>query len=225
MIQQETRLNVADNTGAKEVLCIRVLGGTKRKYARLGDVIVVTVKKAIPGGNLKKGTISKAVIVRTRKEVRRKDGSYIRFDDNAAVLINNQMEPTGTRVFGPVGRELREKKIHENSFISSGSDINMKFKKNDVVQVITGKYKGQQGRIIKVYPGKDRVIVEGVNIINKHERPSQENPQGGIMKKETSIHSSNVLYVENDVPVKIGYKFLDNGSKVRYSKKTNNILD
>ena len=107
MIQQETRLNVADNTGAKEVLCIRVLGGTKRKYARLGDVIVVTVKKAIPGGNLKKGTISKAVIVRTRKEIRRKDGSYIRFDDNAAVLINNQMEPTGTRVFGPVARELR----------------------------------------------------------------------------------------------------------------------
>ena len=111
MIQQETKLNVADNTGAKEVLCIRVLGGTKRKYARIGDIIVVTVKKAIPGGELKKGTISKAVIVRARKEIRRKDGSYIRFDDNAAVLINNQLEPTGTRVFGPVGRELREKKF------------------------------------------------------------------------------------------------------------------
>ena len=111
MIQQETRLNVADNTGAKEVLCIRVLGGTKRRYARIGDIIVVTVKKAIPGGELKKGTISKAVIVRAKKEMRRKDGSYIRFDDNAAVLINNQLEPTGTRVFGPVGRELREKKF------------------------------------------------------------------------------------------------------------------
>ena len=111
MIQQETRLNVADNTGAKEALCIRVLGGTKRKYARLGDVIVVTVKKAIPGGTLKKGTISKAVIVRTRKEIRRKDGSYIRFDDNAAVLINNQKEPQGTRIFGPIARELREKKF------------------------------------------------------------------------------------------------------------------
>ena len=109
MIQQETRLNVADNTGAKEVLCIRVLGGTKRRYARLGDIIVVTVKKAIPGGNLTKGTISKAVVVRTRKEIRRKDGSYIRFDDNAAVLINNQFEPIGSRVFGPVARELREK--------------------------------------------------------------------------------------------------------------------
>tara|TARA_B100002052_G_scaffold63084_2_gene56195 strand:+ start:437 stop:805 length:369 start_codon:yes stop_codon:yes gene_type:complete len=111
VVQQETRLNVADNTGAKEVLCIRVLGGTNRRYARIGDVIVVTVKKAIPGTELKKGSISKAVIVRTRKEMRRKDGSYIRFDDNAAVLINNQMEPAGTRVFGPVGRELREKKF------------------------------------------------------------------------------------------------------------------
>ena len=111
MVQQETRLNVADNTGAKEVLCIRVLGGTNRRYARIGDVIVVTVKKAIPGTELKKGAISKAVIVRTRKEMRRKDGSYIRFDDNAAVLINNQKEPQGTRVFGPVARELREKKF------------------------------------------------------------------------------------------------------------------
>lgn len=101
----------------------------------------------------------------------------------------------------------------------------MKFKKDDIVQVITGKYKGQQGRIIKVFSDKERVIVEGVNIIKKHERPSQENPQGGVMKKETSIHSSNILYVENGSPVKIGYKILDNGSKVRYSKKTNNILD
>ena len=101
----------------------------------------------------------------------------------------------------------------------------MKFKKDDVVQVITGKYKGKKGRIIKVLKEKNRVIVEGINIINKHERPTQENPQGGIMKKETSIHSSNVLYVENGVSVKIGYKILKNGSKVRYSKKTNNILD
>ena len=101
----------------------------------------------------------------------------------------------------------------------------MKLKKDDIVQVITGKYKGQQGRIIKVYPEKNRVIVEGVNIINKHERPTQENPQGGVMKKETSIDYSNVLYVEDGAPVKIGYKILDDGKKVRISKKTNNILD
>ena len=111
MIQQETRLTVADNSGAKEVLCIKVLGGSRKKYAKLGDLIVVTVKKAIPGGIVKKGEVTKAVIVRTKKELRRKDGSYIRFDDNAAVLINNQKEPQGTRIFGPIARELREKKF------------------------------------------------------------------------------------------------------------------
>jgi large subunit ribosomal protein L14 len=109
MIQQESRLNVADNSGAREVLCIRVLGGTRRRYASIGDKIVVSVKDATPGGNVKKKQVSKAVIVRTTKEVRRKDGSYIRFDDNAVVLLNNQDEPRGTRIFGPVARELREK--------------------------------------------------------------------------------------------------------------------
>lgn len=108
MIQQESRLKVADNSGAKEVLCIRVLGGSKRRYASLGDQIVVSVKDASPGG-VKKGTVSKAVIVRTKKEVRWKDGSYIRFDDNACVLLNQADEPRGSRIFGPVARELREK--------------------------------------------------------------------------------------------------------------------
>jgi len=109
MIQQESRLNVADNSGAKEVLCIRVLGGTARKYASIGDKIVVTVKSALPGGDIKKGTVTKAVVVRVKKEVRRPDGSYIRFDDNACVLLNNAGELRGTRIFGPVARELREK--------------------------------------------------------------------------------------------------------------------
>ncbi|MDD2583326.1 MAG: 50S ribosomal protein L14 [Bacteroidales bacterium] len=108
MIQQESRLLVADNSGAKEVLCIRVLGGTRRRYAGVGDKIVVTVKSAIPGGEAKKGTVSKAVIVRTKKEIRRADGSYIRFDDNACVLLNAQGEVRGTRIFGPVARELRD---------------------------------------------------------------------------------------------------------------------
>ena len=109
MIQQESRLAVADNSGAKEVLCIRVLGGTKRRYASIGDQIVVTVKNAIPAANIKKGTVTRAVVVRTRKEVRRQDGSYIRFDDNAVVLLNTTGEMVGTRIFGPVARELREK--------------------------------------------------------------------------------------------------------------------
>ena len=111
MIQQETRLKVADNTGAKEVLCIKVLGGTRKKYASTGDLIVISVKKAIPGSEVKKGTVHKAVIVRTKKEKRRHDGSYIRFDDNAVVLINDNQEPKGTRVIGRVARELREKRF------------------------------------------------------------------------------------------------------------------
>jgi len=109
MIQQESRLAVADNCGAKQVLCIRVLGGTKRRYASLGDKIVVTIKSAIPAGSVKKGQVTKAVIVRTKKEVRRPDGSYIRFDDNAVVLLNTAEEMRGTRIFGPVARELRDK--------------------------------------------------------------------------------------------------------------------
>ncbi|MDR1761250.1 MAG: 50S ribosomal protein L14 [Bacteroidales bacterium] len=108
MIQQETRCSVADNSGAKEVLCIRVLGGTRKHYASLGDVIVVAVKSAIPGSDVKKGAVSKAIVVRTKKEVRRVDGSYIRFNDNAVVLLNNAGEIRGTRIFGPVARELRE---------------------------------------------------------------------------------------------------------------------
>ena len=109
MIQEETNLTVADNSGARKVRCIRVLGGHGKRYARIGDLVVVSVKSALPGANVKKGEVCKAVIVRTSKEQRRKDGSYIRFDDNAAVILNNQGEPRGTRIFGPVARELREK--------------------------------------------------------------------------------------------------------------------
>jgi large subunit ribosomal protein L14 len=111
MIQQESRLSVADNSGAKEVLCIRVLGGTKKKYASVGDKIIVAIKNALPSGNVKKGSVAKAVVVRTKKEIRRADGSYIRFDDNAVVLLNSAGEMSGTRIFGPVARELREKQF------------------------------------------------------------------------------------------------------------------
>jgi large subunit ribosomal protein L14 len=111
MIQEYTKLAVADNSGAKSVSCIRLLGGSKKKYGTIGDIIVVSVKSAIPGGAVKKGEVSRAVIVRTAKEIRRDDGSYIRFDENAAVLIDNQNEPRGTRIFGPVARELREKEF------------------------------------------------------------------------------------------------------------------
>ncbi len=111
MIQQESRLKVADNSGAKEVLCIRVLGGSRRRYASIGDIFIATVKDAIPGAAVKKGDVVRCVVVRTAKEKRRPDGSYIKFDENAAVLINDQLQPRGTRIFGPVGRELRDKKF------------------------------------------------------------------------------------------------------------------
>jgi large subunit ribosomal protein L14 len=111
MLQQESRMKVADNSGAKEVHCIRVLGGTKRRYASIGDLVVVSVKHALPAGNIKKGTVSRAVVVRTKKEVRRSDGSYIRFDENAVVLLSATGEMRGTRIFGPVARELREKQF------------------------------------------------------------------------------------------------------------------
>ncbi|MCK6619268.1 MAG: 50S ribosomal protein L14 [Calditrichaceae bacterium] len=111
MVQEYTRLNVADNSGAKKVMCIRVLGGSRKRYGTIGDIIVVSVKSAIPNAAVKKGDVSKAVIVRTKKEIRREDGSYIRFDENAAVLLDNQGEPRGTRIFGPVARELREKEF------------------------------------------------------------------------------------------------------------------
>ena len=111
MIQQESRLKVADNSGAKEILCIRVLGGTSRRYASIGDVFIGTVKDAVPGANVKKGDVVRCVVVRVAKEKRRPDGSYIKFDDNAAVIINDQLQPRGTRIFGPVGRELRDKKF------------------------------------------------------------------------------------------------------------------
>jgi large subunit ribosomal protein L14 len=120
MIQQESRCSVADNSGAKEVLCIRVLGGTRKRYASLGDTVVVTVKSALPGGEVKKGTVSRAIVVRTKKEVRRQDGSYIRFDDNAVVLLNNTGEMRGTRIFGPVARELRE---HNMKIISLAPEV------------------------------------------------------------------------------------------------------
>ena len=121
MIQQESRLNVADNSGAREVLVIRVLGGTKRRYAHIGDTVVVTIKSALPTGGAKKGTVSKAVVVRTKKETRRKDGSYIRFDDNAVVLLDAAGEMRGTRIFGPVAKELREKKFMK--IVSLASEV------------------------------------------------------------------------------------------------------
>ena len=175
MIQQETRLHVADNTGAKELLAIRVLGGSKRRYAGIGDVIVASVKDAIPGGSVKKGDVVKAVVVRTVKERRRADGSYIKFDENAAVILGSGREPKGTRIFGPVGRELRDKRF---------------------MRIVSVK------RILK----DDRLIVEGVQIVKKHVRATQQGQQAGIVSVEAPIHRSNVMVIDPETkqPTRVG---------------------
>jgi len=222
MIQQESRLVVADNSGAKEVLCIRVLGGTKRRYASIGDKIVVAVKSATPSGDVKKGAVSKAVVVRTTKEIRRANGSYIRFDDNAVVLLNNQGEMRGTRIFGPVARELRDQYMKIISLAPEVLSVKLHIKKGDMVQVIAGDNKGQQGKVLKVEAEKQRAIVEGVNLCKKATKPNAQNPQGGIVEKEAPIHVSNlqVLDPKGGKPTKVGRRLNAKGKLVRYAKKS-----
>ena len=211
MIQQESRLRVADNTGAKELLCIRVLGGSSRRYAGIGDIIVCTVKDAIPGGQVKKGEVVKAVIVRTVKENRRPDGSYIKFDENAAVILKADGEPRGTRIFGPVARELRDKKF-------------TKIKKGDTGLVIAGKDKGLTGTVLNVNKDNDRVTVEGVNRVTKHTKEDTTErgvKVGGIITMESPIHLSNVMLVDSDgKATRLGSRVDDEGKNVRISRRT-----
>ena len=210
MIQQETYLKVADNTGAKELKCIRVLGGSKRKYASIGDVIVCSVRKAAPGGSVKKGDVVKAVVVRTVKPVRRADGTYVRFDENAAVLINTgDKNPRGTRIFGPVARELRDKEY-----------MKILSKKDDKVVVLSGKDKGKQGKILVSDPKAAKVIVEGVNVATKHQKPRKQGEEGGIIKVETPIYASKVQLVcpKCGKATRVGHK-VEGDKKVRVCKK------
>ena len=202
MIQQETRLKVADNTGAKEILCIRVMGGSTRRYASIGDTIVATVKDATPGGVVKKGDVVKAVVVRTKKGARRKDGSYIRFDENAAVIIKDDLTPRGTRIFGPA----------------------MKIKKGDTVKVIAGKDNGKEGKVLAVNAKDNTVVVENINKVTKHSKPSAANQQGGIITKEAPLHISNVMLVVDGQATRGGFQ-MDGDKKVRVAKKTGKVID
>ena len=185
MVQQESRLKVADNTGAKEVLTIRVLGGTKRRYASVGDKIVVSIKDATPNGNVKKGDVVKAVVVRTRKELKRADGSYIIIQDM----------------------------------------IKLKIKSGDTVKVIAGDHKGAEGKVLKVDREKNKAIIEGINMVSKHTKPSAKNPQGGIVKKEAPIHISNIALIDpkSKKATRVGIK-VEGDKKVRFSKKSNQVL-
>ena len=173
MIQMQTNLDVADNSGARRAMCIKVLGGSKRKYATIGDVIVVSVKEAIPRGRVKKGEVMKAVVVRTATAIRRVDGSVIRFDRNAAVLINPQMEPIGTRIFGPVPRELRGENLYEDHLARPGGVVMAaKIRKGDKVVVLSGRDKGRSGEVIEVRPSEARALVRGVNLVKRHQKQS-----------------------------------------------------
>ncbi len=184
MIQPESRLKVADNSGAREILVIRVLGGSKVKSGNIGDVVVGTVKKAIPNSSTPKGKVVKAVIVRTVQGVSRADGSHIKFDDNACVLIKDDNSPVGTRVLGPVARELRDKNYMK--IVSLAPEV------GDNVRVITGSNKGKEGKVLNVLRKDNRVVVDGVNIVKKHVKPNRTNESGGILEVEAPIHISNV---------------------------------
>ena len=241
MIQMRSILDVADNSGARKIAIINPIGGSTGRYARLGDIVTASVKEATPESNVKKGQVVKAVIVRTVKEQRRRDGSYIRFDRNAAVLINDQNEPIGTRVFGPVARELRERRFMK--IISLAPEVpvhrvhcpnlplsyaTVLVRKNDNVLVVTGKDRGKRGRVLRVVPDKNRLVVEGVNVIKRHTKPNPgRNIKGGIVEREASVHASNVQLVcpECGVQTRIGHKILGDGRKVRICRKCEGVVD
>ena len=230
MVQQESRLKVADNTGAKELLVIRVMGGSTRRYANIGDVIVATVKDATPGGVVKKGDVVKAVVVRSVKGARRKDGSYIKFDENAAVIIKDDKTPKGTRIFGPVARELREKQFMK--IVSLAPEVlyededraTMKIKKGDIVKVIGGKDKNKEGKVISINKKDNKVLVEGIKMVTKHAKPSMANQQGGILHQEAPIDLSNVMLLHNGKATRVGFK-MDGDKKVRVAKATGEVID
>src|SRR3990167_486096 len=216
MIMEQTKLDIADNSGAKRATCIKVLGGSGRKYATVGDIIVAAVKKVIPEGVVKKGEVVKGVVVRTKKNIRRDDGSYLKFDKNAIVIIDDDGNPRGTRIFGAVARELRQKNFMK--IISLAAEV----VKNDLVAVMAGNEAGKTGKIIKVLREKKRVIIKGLNLVYRHTKPSQKNQQGGRIQKEASIAIASVLPIcqnknckRNGKGVRTRKKILENRNKMR----------
>ncbi len=236
MIQQESRLKVADNSGARELLCIRVKGGSHRRYASVGDVITATVKQASPQGGVRKGEVVQAVVVRTRKPLGRPDGTYISFDENAAVLIDPASNnPRGTRIFGPVARELRDRNFMK--IISLAPEVrlmakSMRIRTDDQVVVMSGKDAGKTGRVVRTEPKKRRVYVEGLNLVKRHERPRSQgdlkNAQaGGIIEKEGPIDASNVMLLDpkGNKPTRVGVRRDEGGKRVRYAKRSGAAID
>ena len=226
----QTTLQSADNSGAKKLMCIKVLGGSHRRFATIGDVIKVAIKDAMPKGKVKKGEVYNAVIVRTKKGIRRSDGSAIRFDSNAVVLLDNKLEPLGTRIFGPVTRELRA--LTFMKIISLAPEvlqrvIMKKLKKGDSIIVIAGKDKGKKGEILKVIE-PNKLVISNINLAKKHVKPNpNKGESGGIIEKEMPIHISNVMML-NPISKKgdrVGFKKLEDGKKVRVYKSNKEVID
>ena len=228
MIQMQTNLDVADNSGARRVMCIKVLGGSKRRYASVGDIIVVSIKEAIPRGRVKKGDVMKAVVVRTAKDIRRSDGSVIRFDSNAAVLINAQSEPVGTRIFGPVPRELARQEPRQDHFARAGGAVMAaKIKKGDKRRRPGRPRQGPHRRgDLGRSDATARAIVQGVNIVKRHTRQTAQT-EGGIISKEAPIDLSNLAIADpkSGKPTRVGFKILDDGRKVRFAKRSGDLID
>ena len=227
MIQVQTELQVADNTGARRVECIKVLGGSKRRYASIGDTIVIAVKEAIPKGKVKKGSVHKAVVVRVKKGIHREDGSKVKFDNNAAVLVDDKGEPVGTRIFGPVTRELRSEKFMK--IISLAPEVLWmnRLKKGDQVYIISGKDKGKTGTVNRLTQD-DKVLVDGINLVKKNVKPNpNKNETGGIIEKEMPLHVSKVMLFNPNTkkPDRVGFMTLKNNKKVRIYKSTGEQVD
>ena len=230
MIQMQTNLDVADNSGARRVMCIKVLGGSKRKYATIGDVIVVSVKEAIPRGRVKKGDVMKAVVVRISKDIKRPDGSVIRFDRNAAVLDHAADGASRNPHIRPGAARTARQESHEDHFARPGGAVMAaKIRKGDKVVVLTGRDKGRTGEVIEVRPDQDRALVRGVNMVKRHQRQTAQQ-EGGIISKESTVHLSNLAVADpkDGKPTRVGFKFIGEGDarkKVRVAKRSGVEID
>src|SRR5712675_615440 len=219
MIQMRSILDVADNSGARKIAVINPIGGSTGRYARLGDIVTASVKEATPESAVKKGSVVKAVIVRTVKEQRRRDGTYIRFDRNARLRTR--------------GARTARTPLHEDHLPRAGGAVAMSqlatpIRKNDTVLVVTGKDRGKRGRVLKIDPAKNRLIVEGVNMIKRHTKPNpRSNVKGGIVEREAAVHASNVQLVcpECGAQTRVGHKILGDGRKVRICRKCEGVVD
>ena len=227
MIQMQTNLDVADNSGARRVQCIKVLGGSKRKYAHVGDIIVVSVKEAIPRGRVKKGDVMKAVVVRTAKDIRRsgRQRHPLRPERRGA---DRQQGGAGRHAHLRPGAERAQgEEPHEDHLARAGGAVMAaRIKKGDKVVVISGRDKGRSGEVIKVMPKESRALVRGVNMVTRHQKQTAAE-QGGLVRKEAPIHLSNVAIADptDGKPTRVGFKMLEDGRKVRVAKRSGETID